>query len=59
MHYNLNTKYYFINNFDTNNIDQQDKQTIIFIEIIVQKNRSLEILNLKIIVKKKVKILFI
>jgi thiamine-phosphate pyrophosphorylase len=29
MHYNLNTKYYFINNFDTNNIDQQDKQTII------------------------------
>ena len=29
MHYYLNTKYYFINNFDTNNIDQQDKQTII------------------------------
>jgi thiamine-phosphate pyrophosphorylase len=29
MHYNLNTKYYFINNFDTNNIDQQDKQTVI------------------------------
>ena len=29
MHYNLNTKYYFINKFDTNNIDQQDKQTII------------------------------
>ena len=29
MHYNLNTKYYFINNFDTNNIDQQNKQTII------------------------------
>ena len=29
MHYNLNTKYYFINNFDTNNIDQQDKKTII------------------------------
>ena len=22
-------KYYFINNFDTNNIDRQDKQTII------------------------------
>ena len=29
MHYNLNTKYYFINNFDTNNIDKQDQQTII------------------------------
>jgi len=29
MHYNLDTKYYFINNFDTNNIDHQDKQTII------------------------------
>jgi thiamine-phosphate pyrophosphorylase len=29
MHYNLNTKYYFINNFDTINIDQHDKQTII------------------------------
>tara|TARA_B100000902_G_scaffold321798_1_gene314862 strand:+ start:137 stop:667 length:531 start_codon:yes stop_codon:yes gene_type:complete len=29
MHYNLNIKYYFINNFDTNNIDQQDKKTII------------------------------
>ena len=37
MHYNLNYKYYFINNFDTNNIDQQDKQTLLFIEIIVQK----------------------
>jgi thiamine-phosphate pyrophosphorylase len=29
MHYNLNTKYYFINNFDTNNIAKQDRQTII------------------------------
>ena len=29
MHYNLNIKYYFINNFDTNNIDKQDRQTII------------------------------
>ena len=29
MHYNLTTKYYFISNFDTNNIDQQNKQTII------------------------------
>ena len=29
MHYNLITKYYFISNFDTNNINQQNKQTII------------------------------
>ena len=29
MHYNLTTKYYFISNFDTNNINQQNKKTII------------------------------
>ena len=29
MHYNLVTKYYFISNFDTNNINQQNKKTII------------------------------
>jgi thiamine-phosphate pyrophosphorylase len=29
MHNNLKTKYYFINKFDTNNINQQDKRTII------------------------------
>ena len=29
MRHDLNTKYYFINNFDTNNIDFQDKRTII------------------------------
>ena len=29
MHLNTITKYYFINKFDTNNIDKQDKQTII------------------------------
>ena len=29
MHYNLITKYYFISNFDTNNINQQNKKTII------------------------------
>jgi thiamine-phosphate pyrophosphorylase len=29
MHNNLKTKYYFINKFDTNNINQQDKHTII------------------------------
>ena len=29
MRHDLNTKYYFIDNFDTNNIDFQDKRTII------------------------------
>ena len=29
MHNYIKTKYYFINNFDTNNIDKQDKYTII------------------------------
>ena len=29
MHFIKTTKYYFINKFDTNNIDKQDKQTII------------------------------
>ena len=29
MHYYKNNKYYFINKFDTNNIDKQDKNTII------------------------------
>jgi thiamine-phosphate pyrophosphorylase len=29
MHNNLKTKYYFINKFDTNNINQQHRQTVI------------------------------
>ena len=29
MHFITNRKYYFINKFDTNNIDKQDKQTVI------------------------------
>ena len=29
MHTNMISKYYFINKFDTNNIDKQDKQTVI------------------------------
>src|SRR5210317_551607 len=29
MHMNMIKKYYFINKFDTNNIDKQDRQTII------------------------------
>ena len=37
MHINMIRKYYFINKFDTNNIDKQDKQTVLFIEIIFKK----------------------
>jgi len=29
MHINMMRKYYFINKFETNNIEKQDKQTII------------------------------
>ena len=48
MHYNLNIKYYFINNFDTNNIDQQDKQTVIVYRNYSSKKVSqLEILRFK------------
>ena len=42
MHYNLNTKYYFINKFDTNNIDKQDKQT----DIIYRNYSSKKLINL-------------
>ena len=54
MHYNLNTKYYFINNFDTNNIDQQDKKTIIIYRNYKSKNiDQFQILKLKIYCKKR------
>ena len=48
MHYNLNSKYYFINNFDTNNIDRQDKQTAI-----IYRNYSSEKIDLFRILKFK------
>ncbi len=38
MRHDLNTKYYFINNFDTNNIDQQNKKTIIIYRNYGSKN---------------------
>ena len=41
-------KYYFINKFDTNNINKQDKQTII-----IYRNYSTEVQDEKIIVKIK------
>ena len=54
MHYNLNIKYYFINNFDTNNIDQQDKQTvIIYRNYISKKVNQFEILKFKNYCKKR------
>jgi len=54
MHYNLNTKYYFINNFDTNNIDQQDKKTIIIYRNYKSKKiNQFQILKLKNHCKKK------
>ena len=54
MHHNLNTKYYFINNFDTNNIDQQDKQTVIIYRNYGSKKVSqLEILRFKNFCKKR------
>jgi len=54
MHYNLNTKYYFINNFDTNNIDQQNKQTIIIYRNYSSKKiDQFEILKFKNYCKKR------
>ena len=48
MLHNLNTKYYFINNFDTNNIDQQDKKTIIIYRNYKSKKiNQFQILKLK------------
>ena len=48
MHINKIRKYYFINKFDTNNIDKQDKQTVI-----VYRNYSLNNKNKEIILKIK------
>ena len=58
MHLNIKKKYYFINKFDTNNINKQDKQTII-----IYRNYSSKRLNEKLILKikkfcKKKRILF-
>ncbi len=41
-------KYYFINKFETNNIDKQDKQTAV-----IYRNYSSEIINEEIIIKIK------
>ena len=54
MHHNLNTKYYFISNFDTINIDQQDKSTIIiYRNYSSQKINQLAILKFKSYCRKR------
>ena len=47
MHINLMRKYYFINKFDTNNIDRLDKKTIIIFRDYNSRNQN-ENLILKI-----------
>ena len=46
MHNYLKTKYYFINKFDTNNINRQDRQTII-----IYRNYSSKKINKSLIIK--------
>ena len=54
MHYYKSNKYYFINKFDTNNIDKQDKNTIIiYRNYPEQKIDKLLILKIKNYCKKK------
>ena len=48
MHINLRKKYYFINKFDTNNINKQNKHTII-----IYRNYSSTVLNEELILKIK------
>tara|TARA_B100001057_G_scaffold294859_1_gene294972 strand:+ start:127 stop:657 length:531 start_codon:yes stop_codon:yes gene_type:complete len=48
MHFNMKIKYYFIKEFDTNNIDGQDKETII-----IYRNYSSEKIDEKQILKIK------
>jgi thiamine-phosphate pyrophosphorylase len=47
MHNKLPDKYYFINNFDTNLIDKQDKNTAIIYRNYDSNNNIWDILNLK------------
>ena len=53
MHNKLPNKYYFINKFDTNNIDKLDKNTGIILRNYSSKNNIDTILNLKEFCKKK------
>ena len=53
MHVNLPRKYYFINKFDTNNIDKLDKNTGIILRNYTAKINVNSIISLKIFCKKK------
>jgi len=53
MHKNLTYKYYFINKFDTNYIDKQDKNTVIIFRNYNLKNNLNTVLELKRYCKKK------
>ena len=54
MHNNLTGKYYFINKFDTNSIDKQDKQTIIiYRNYSLKKEDEIIIFKIKKYCKKK------
>ncbi len=55
----MNTKYYFINKFDTNIIDRQDKYTIIIYRNYSKKVNELLILKLKEFCQKKNKRFFL
>ena len=56
MHYYKSNKYYFINKFDTNNIDKQDKNTIIIYRNYSEKKiDKLLIIKIKNYCKKKKK----
>jgi len=47
MHYGYKIKYYFIDNFDTKNIDKVDKQTVLIFRN-YELNKKDEVLLLKI-----------
>jgi thiamine-phosphate pyrophosphorylase len=54
MHHNYKTKYYFIDNFDTKNIDKVNKQTVvIFRNYELKKKDEVLLLKIKKICKKK------
>jgi len=54
MHINIVKKYYFINKFETNNLDKQDKQTIIIYRNYSSKDKNEElILKIKEYCKKR------
>ncbi len=54
MHYNLETKYYFINKFDSKNINKLDKQTVlIYRNYLTKKNDICTILKIKNYCKNK------